>query len=53
MLQQTLLLFQEAEDLDREMGTQSLFDIIAKSGTMGIIIVLALFVGPLSLFTFL
>ena len=44
MLQQTLLLFQEAEGLDREMGTQSLFDIIAKSGTMGIIIVLALFV---------
>ncbi|MCB0596359.1 MAG: MotA/TolQ/ExbB proton channel family protein [Lewinellaceae bacterium] len=44
MLQQTLLLFQEAEGLDREMGTQSLFEIIAKSGTMGIVIVLALFV---------
>ena len=44
MLQQTLLLFQETEGLDREFGTQSLFDIIAKSGTIGILIVLVLFV---------
>lgn len=44
MLQQTLLLFQETEGLERELGTQSLFDIIAQSGTMGIVIVLALFV---------
>ncbi len=45
MLQQTLLLFQEAEGLEREgVGTQSLFDIITKGGTLGIVIVLVLLV---------
>lgn len=44
MLQQTLLLFQEAEGLDRELGSQSFLDIIIESGPMGIIIVLMLLV---------
>jgi biopolymer transport protein ExbB len=44
MLQQTLLLFQEAEGLDREVGTQSFLDIIIESGPLGIIIVLMLLV---------
>jgi biopolymer transport protein ExbB len=44
MLQQTLLLFQEAEGLDREVGSQSFLDIIIESGPMGIIIVLMLLV---------
>jgi biopolymer transport protein ExbB len=44
MLQQTLLLFQEAEGLDREVGTQSFFDILIESGPLGIIIVLMLLI---------
>ena len=43
MLQQSLYLFQTA-DLDREIGTQSFFDIILESGPLGIIIVLVLLV---------
>ncbi|HMQ46120.1 MAG TPA: MotA/TolQ/ExbB proton channel family protein [Saprospiraceae bacterium] len=45
MLQQLVFLFQaEAEGLERSVGTQSLFDIIAKGGWMGIVIVLVLLV---------
>jgi len=45
MFYQTLLLFQEASaDLEREVGTQSFFDIITKGGILGILIVLVLFV---------
>ena len=44
MLQQTLLLFQEAEGLERSVGTQSLFDIITKGGPLGILIVVVLLV---------
>ena len=43
MFQNTLLLFQ-AEDLEREVGTQSLLDIITQGGALGIVIVLVLFV---------
>lgn len=44
MFYQTLLLFQEASaDLEREVGTQSFFDIITKGGILGILIVLVLF----------
>ena len=44
MFYQTLLLFQEASaELEREVGTQSFFDIITKGGILGILIVLVLF----------
>ncbi len=44
MFYQTLLLFQEASaDLEREVGTQSFFDIITKGGILGILIVVVLF----------
>ncbi|MCB0556634.1 MAG: MotA/TolQ/ExbB proton channel family protein [Phaeodactylibacter sp.] len=44
MLQQTLLLFQETEGLERSVGTQSFFDVLMQSGTMGILIILVLLV---------
>jgi biopolymer transport protein ExbB len=45
MFYQTLLLFQEASaELEREVGTQSFFDIITKGGILGILIVLVLFI---------
>lgn len=43
MFQNTLLLFQ-ADDLEREVGTQSLLDIVTQGGALGILIVLVLFV---------
>lgn len=43
MFQNVLFLFQST-DIERELKTQSFFDIIIQSGSLGIVIVLALFV---------
>mgnify|MGYP002624288767 CR=1 FL=1 len=44
MLQKTLLLFQTAEGIESEVGTQSMLDIITKGGPLGVVIVLVLFI---------